>query len=308
MKVRAWLIVAASLSLLLTGLGIAGCGDKAATPARPIQFTDDLGRQLSVEKVPERIVSISPACTEILFALGLGDEVVGVTSYCNYPEEATTKPQIGDFTNPNVEAIVAQSPDLVLATGGLQTEMLDRMESLGLTVYAVNPTTFADTVAGIRKIGQLTGAQAKAEGIASDMEKRAAVITSAVDKARQEGKARPRVFFEIFYENGVWTAGSSSIISDLIQTAGGINLSDAEQSDYYQFSVERLMVENPDVYFVGSGSMSNPGDITARPGWDRLNAVRDSRVYVLQDDLIYRTGPRLIEGLESIYAALSGQS
>ena len=308
MKVRAWLIVAVSLSLLLTGLGAAGCGNQAATPARPVQFTDDLGRQVSVEKVPERIVSISPACTEILFALGLGDKVVGVTSYCNYPEEATTKPQIGDFTNPSVEAIVAASPDLVLATGGLQSEMLDRMESLGLAVYAVNPTTFADTVAGIRKIGQLTGAQAKGEEIASDMEKRAAVITGAVDKERKEGKVAPRVFFEIFYENGVWTAGNGSIISDLIKTGGGINLGDAESSDYYQFSVERLMAENPDVYFVGSGSMSNPGDITSRPGWDRMNAVRNGRVYVLQDDLIYRTGPRLIDGLESIYAALSGQS
>jgi len=308
MKVRAWLIVAVSLSLLLTGIGVAGCGNQTATPARPVQFTDDLGRQVDLAKVPERIVSVSPACTEILFALGLGDKVVGVTSYCNYPEEATTKPQIGDFTNPNVEAIVAQSPDLVLATGGLQSEMLDRMESLGLAVYAVNPTTFADTVAGIRKIGQMTGTQTKAEEIASDMERRAAVITSAVDKARQAGKTQPRVFFEIFYENGVWTAGNGSIISDLIKTGGGINLGDAESSDYYQFSVERLMAENPDVYFVGSGSMSNPGDITSRPGWDRMNAVRNGRVYVLQDDLIYRTGPRLIDGLESIYAALSGQS
>ncbi len=307
MRKRTWLMAVVCLALLVGVAGLAGCGQKAS-PARPTQFTDDLGRVVSMEKVPERIVSISPACTEILFALGLGDKVVGVTSYCNYPEEATTKPQIGDFSNPNVEAIVAASPDLVLATGGLQAEMLDRLTSLGLTVYAVNPTTFADTVAEIREIGQLTGASAKGEEIASDMEKRAAVITDAVAKAQQEGRARPRVFFEIFFENGVWTAGSGSIISDLIQTAGGINLGDAEQGDYYQFSVEQLMAENPDVYFVGSGSMSNPGDITTRPGWDRMNAVRNGRVYVLQDDLIYRTGPRLIDGLESVYAALSGQS
>ncbi len=307
MRARTWLTVAVSLALLMAGMGVAGCGSNT-TRVRPGQFVDDLGRPVDLQKVPERIVSISPACTEILFALGLGDKVVGVTSYCNYPEEATAKPQIGSFSDPSVEAIVAQSPDLVLATGGLQAEMLDRMTGLGLAVYAVNPVTFADTVAGIRNIAELTGAQAKGEEIASDMERRAAVITTAVEKARKEGKAQPRAFFEIFFENGVWTAGSDSVVSDLIKTAGGINLGDAESSDYYQFSVERLMAENPDVYFVGSGSMSNPGDVTARSGWDRMNAVRDGRVYVLQDDLIYRTGPRLIEGLEAIYASLNGQS
>ncbi len=308
MRTRTWLTLAVSIALLATGAGLAGCGNNSATPARPVQFTDDLGRQVSVEKVPERIVSISPACTEILFALGLGDKVVGVTSYCNYPDEATTKPQIGSFTNPNVEAIIAQSPDLVLATGGLQADMLDRMTSLGLAVYAVNPLTFADTVAGIRAIGQLTGAQAKAEEIASDMERREAVITASVEKARQEGKGQPRAFYEIFYENGAWTAGTQSVVSDLIKIAGGINIGDVESSDYYQFSVESLMASNPDVYLVGSGSMSNPGDVTTRSGWDRMNAVRDGHVYVLDDDLIYRTGPRLIEGLEAIYAALNGQS
>ncbi len=306
MRSRTGLIVAVGLALLLAGTALAGCGNGAT--ARPSMFTDDLGRSVDLAKIPERIVSISPACTEILFALGLGDKVVGVTSYCNYPEEATTKPQIGSFSNPNVEAIVAASPDLVLATGGLQSDMLDRMTNLGMAVYAVNPTTLADTVAVIRDIGQLTGTQAKAEEIASDMEKRAKVITDAVAQARASGQPQPRAFYEIFYENGVWTAGSDSIISDLIKTAGAVNLGDVESSDYYQFSVEQLMASNPDVYFMGSGSMSNPGDITARTGWDRMNAVREGRVYVLQDDLVYRTGPRLIDGLEAIYADLSGKS
>jgi iron complex transport system substrate-binding protein len=241
---------------------------------------------------------------EILFALGLGDKVIGVTEYCDYPEEAKEKPKIGTFTTPNLEAILSLEPDLVLATGGVQAEILGRMEELGLTVFAVNPMTFEQTVEDIRKIGEITGAVEEAEGIARDMEERAEAVAKRVRELEAEGKKRPRVFYEIYYENNVWTAGKSSIISDLISLAGGENIGDVEASDYYEFSVERLMAENPQVYLVGSGSMSNPGDVTRRPGWDRMEAVREGRVYVIDEDLVYRTGPRLIQGLEAIHRAL----
>jgi iron complex transport system substrate-binding protein len=286
----------------------AGCGSEGSSGGGGYQgsFTDDLGRQVSLEGVPQRIVSVAPACTEILFALGLGDKVVGVTEYCDYPAEASSKAKIGTFTTPNLESILAQDPDLVLAAAGVQNDMVDRMVSVGLNVYVVDPTTFADTVAVIRDIGALTGTEEAAEEIAVDMEERAAVITGAVADDKAAGKASPKVFYEIFYESNVWTAGSDSIISDLITLAGGTNLGDADSSDYYEFSVESLINESPDVYLVGSGSMANPGDIGARDGWDRISAVSNGRVYVIDEDLAYRTGPRLIDGLESIYAAIQG--
>lgn len=299
-------LIAVLAACILAVLLAPGCGgaEKKAEEQRPTVFTDDLGREVSLEEAPSRIVSISPACTEILFGLGLGEKVVGVTEYCDYPEEALEKEKIGTFTTPNLEAIVALKPDLVLATGGVQAEMLDRMKELGLTVYAVNPTTFDETLATILEVGEITGAVDKAEEIVADMNQRAVEVARRVNEMEKEGKKRPRAFFEIYYENNVWTAGKGSIISDLIRQAGGENVGDMQSGDYYEFSVEELLSQNPQVYLVGSGSMSDPGDIASRPGWDRMEAVRDGRVYVIEENLLYRTGPRLIDGLEAIHAAL----
>ncbi len=302
---RRSLFTVLALCILAASL-LSGCGgsENKGEERRPGVFADDLGREVTLEEVPSRIVSVSPACTEILFALGLGDKVVGVTEFCDYPEEALEKEKIGTFTTPNLEAIVALNPDLVLATGGVQAEVLGRMEELGLTVYAVNPTTFDETLATILEVGEITGATRRADEIVTDMNQRAVEVARRVSEMEARGKARPRVFFEIYYENNVWTVGKGSIISDLIRLAGGENIGDLESGDYYEFSVEALMSQNPQVYLVGSGSMFNPGDITSRPGWDRMDAVRDGRVYVIEENLLYRTGPRLIEGLEAVHAAL----
>ncbi|MBC7231125.1 MAG: cobalamin-binding protein [Actinobacteria bacterium] len=299
------LLTVLALCILAASL-LSGCGgsEKKGEERSPGVFTDDLGREVTLEEAPSRIVSVSPACTEILFALGLGDKVVGVTEYCDYPEEALEKEKIGTFTTPSLEAIVALNPDLVLATGGVQAEVLGRMEELGLTVYAVNPTTFDETLATILEVGEITGTTRRAEEIVTDMNQRAVEVARRVNEMEARGKARPRAFFEIYYENNVWTVGKGSIISNLIRLAGGENIGDMESGDYYEFSVEALMSQNPQVYLVGSGSMFEPGDITSRPGWDRMDAVRDGRVYVIEENLLYRTGPRLIDGLEAIHAAL----
>jgi iron complex transport system substrate-binding protein len=287
------LVIAALLCTVLLFAVAAGCGNDNGgdeqADERPGVFTDDLGREVVLEEIPQRIVSISPACTETLFALGLGDKVVGVTEYCDYPEEALAKPKIGSFTEPNLEAVLAQEPDLVLATGGVQIDLLDRMEEAGLAVYAVNPVTFDQTVASILAVGLLTGAEREAEDIMADMNARAVDIARGVNEMEAEGKERPRVFYEIFYENNVWTAGSDSIISDLIRLAGGENIGDVQSSEYYEFS---------------SGSMFSPGDVSGRSGWERMDAVAGGRVYVIEENLVYRSGPRLIEGLETIHAAL----
>jgi len=296
------LFVTFVVALSMLAVALSGCGKKGGSGGRPAMYTDDLGRKVTIKEVPERIVSAAPANTEILFALGLGDKVVGVTDYCDYPPAAKKKPKIGEFSKLNVEAIVAAKPDLVLATGGVQEEALDRLDELGVPVYAVDARTFEGTVSNIDKIGTITGAEDKADDIASDMEKRADRVRDAAGRARSEGEVKPRVFYEIFYEEtGVWTAGRDSVISDLIRLAGGSNVGDLEKSDYYQFNLESLFRENPDVYMVGSGSMSNPGDVGGRPGWDNLKAVKDGRVYVIDEDLIYRTGPRLIDGLEKVF-------
>jgi iron complex transport system substrate-binding protein len=312
MKTGRWtppFFVTLVVALCVLALAASGCGGKGGNGGRPTVYTDDLGRKVTIEKVPERIVSAAPANTEILFALGLGDKVVGVTKYCDYPPAAKKKHKIGEFSKLNVEAIVAAKPDLVLATGGVQKEVLGKLDDLAITVYAVDASTFDETVSNIKKIGTMTGAGDKADDIARDMENRAEKVRDAADRAQSEGEAKQRVFYEIFYEEtGVWTAGQKGIISDLIKLAGGANIGDLEKSDYYQFNLETLFRENPDVYLVGSGAMSNPGDVAARPGWDNLKAVGEGRVYVINEDLIYRTGPRLIDGLEAVFTDLYPES
>jgi iron complex transport system substrate-binding protein len=185
-----------------------------------------------------------------------------------------------------------------------QLEFLGRMDEMGIPTYAVNPNSFDQTLATILEIGEITGAAGSAQDIVAEMNARAVDIARAVSAAEAEGKERPRVFYEIFYENNAWTAGSGSIISDLVRMAGGENIGDADSSGYYEFSAERLIAENPQVYLVGSGSMFDPGDITARSGWERIDAVKNGRVYTIDENLVYRTGPRLIEGLEAMHAAL----
>lgn len=288
--------------LIVLALVAAGCGGTSGSGSG--NYTDDLGNKVTIKGVPERIVSVSPATTEILFALGLGDKVVGVSEYCNYPPQAEKKPKVGTFTAPNVEAIVARKPDLVLTTGGVQAETLEKMKGLGLTVFAVNARTFDETIQDIKKVGQITGTEAEADRITKDMRERAEKVSKEVSALAASGTAKPRVFCELGYENGIWTAGSTSVISDLIERAGGDNVGDGSEGDYYEFSLEKLLAENPSVYLVGSGSMAQPGDVGKRPGFEGIDAVKNGRVYVFDEDLVYRTGPRLIDGLESISADL----
>lgn len=298
------------VALGMFALSISGCGKTTGGGgSRPTTYTDDLGRKVRISEVPRRIVSAAPANTEILFALGLGDRVVGVTKYCDYPSQAKKKPKVGEFSKLSVEAIIAAKPDLVLATGGVQKEGVDKLDELGITVYTVFPRTFKGTVGSIRKIGTITGTGDKAEELTSDMEKRAEKVREAASREQSKGKAKPKAFYEIFYEEtGIWTAGRRSVISDLIKLAGGVNLADIKASDYYQFTLEGLFQENPDVYLFGSGSMSNSGDVGKRPGWGNLNAVKNGRVYVINEDLIYRAGPRLIDGLEEVFKDLYPKS
>lgn len=299
------LTAACAACVLLAAAFLAGCGNGEGGGAAGARvFTDDLGREVALEGIPQRMVSISPACTEILFALGLGDRVVGVTEYCDYPEAAREKAKIGTFTSPSLESILAQEPDLVLAAGGVQLEFLERMEESGLAAYVVDPAGFDATVACILELGELTGAAREAEEIAADMNARAADVARGVREAEAGGRGRPRVFYEIFYDNNAWTAGRGSIVSDLIRLAGGDNIGDVETADYFEFSLEALVDANPQVYLAGSGSMSDPGEIAARPGWGRMEAVSEGRVHVIEENLVYRTGPRLIQGLELIHAAI----
>ncbi|MGC8970747.1 MAG: ABC transporter substrate-binding protein [bacterium] len=262
----------------------------------PITIKDDVGRKITISKEPKRIISTAPDVTEILFALNLGDKVVGVTTWCNYPEGAKTKEKIGDFANPNIEKILSLKPDLIVATGGVQRQVIEKLEQLGIPVYVFYPHNIDEVIKGIYTIGRITGAEENAKRLAFDLKLRIAKVTSKVSKV----KTKPKVFFELWHEP-LMSAGPGSFIDDIIKKAGGINIAGTAKSAYPIFSLEQLIKEDPDVIIGAESSMgANPLEIAKRPGWDTLKAVKNQRVYTINDDIIFRAGPRLVLALEII--------
>lgn len=264
--------------------------------AFPITVKDDVGRRVTIPKEPQRIISTAPAVTEILFALGLGEKVVGVSTFCNYPEEAKTKEKIGTFQSPNIEKILSLKPDLVVATGGVQRQTVEKLEQLGIPVFVSYPGTLEDVIKSIYTIGRICGAEKNAKDLAFDLKLRVAKVTSKVAKA----KSKPKVFFELWHEP-LMSAGPGSFIDDLIKKAGGINIAGSAKSAYPIFSLEQLVKEDPDIIIGAESSMGgNPLEISKRPGWNNLKAVKNQKVYTINDDIVFRSGPRLVLALEII--------
>ncbi|MCL4079445.1 ABC transporter substrate-binding protein [Coriobacteriia bacterium Es71-Z0120] len=303
MRTKRWIraLVAAAVAALLL-VAPAGCGTKQADSggaqkqaAFPVTLEDDAGRTVTITKKPERIVSLAPANTEIVYALGALDRVVGVTTFDDYPPEVSSIAKVGDFMNPNMEAIAAAKPDLVLATGGVQADTIAKLEESGAVVLAVDPQSLDGVYAAITMVGTAIGEPAKAKEVVQGMKDDLATIQSAIEEAPV------RCFIEIAQEP-LYTAGSGTFINDLIEQAGGENV--VTQEGYVAYSLEQLLKDDPEVYLATKGSMSDPADIEKRPGYSALSAVKAKKVFVLDDNLVSRPGPRCIEGIRQIAEAL----
>jgi iron complex transport system substrate-binding protein len=293
--------VAAAVAAVLL-VAPAGCGTKQTgsgsvqkQAAFPVTLKDDAGRTVTIAKKPERIVSMAPANTEIVYALGALDRVVGVTTYDDYPPEVSSIAKVGDFMNPNLEAIAAAKPDLVLATGGVQADTVAKLEQTGAVVLAVDPQSLDGVYAAITMVGTAIGEPAKAKEVVQGMKDDLATIQSAIEEAPV------RCFIEIAQEP-LYTAGPGTFINDLIEQAGGENV--VTQKGYVAYSLEQLLKDDPEVYLATKGSMSDPADIEKRPGYSALTAVKAKKVFVLDDNLVSRPGPRCIEGIRQIAEAL----
>jgi iron complex transport system substrate-binding protein len=296
-------ITASLLAVVLLATLLAGCGgaknDEGAeapkTATFPVTVTDDSGRDVTVDAKPERIVSLAPANTEILYGLGALDRIVGVTTYDDYPPEVATLEKVGDFVGPNLEAIAALEPDLVLVTTGVQADIIAQIEALGATVIAIDPQSLEALYTSIATVGTAIGEPAKADEVVSEMKRELAGIQEAIDAAPV------RCFIEIA-QDPLFTAGSGTLLSDLIDQAGGENV--VVQEGYVGYSVEQLLTDDPEVYLATLGSMSDPSDLAQRPGYSGLSAVKNGRVAVLEDNLVSRPGPRIIQGVRQIAEAL----
>ena len=299
------------LAALLAGAAaLAGCGSSeeessggleapstvpsASSADGEISVIDGTGSAVTMAKPAERIVSLAPANTEIAFAVGAGDKVVAGTSYDDYPEEAKSLPKIGDFSNPSVEKIASFDPDLVLAAGGIQDSLRKKLEDLGMTVYVVDPKSYADVETDVENIGMLAGTSAQAQEVANSM------IQAAADVSQQVGELEQKTTFLEIYSKPLMTAGANTFINDMITIAGGKNIGAEAGDGFPQFSTEVLVKDDPQVYIADSGSMSKPGDLKKRAGFSELTAVKDGQVYVIDDSLVARPGPRLAEGLRQL--------
>ena len=299
---RAFTVVAALGLTALVVVLAAACGSGTAGSAAstspsasgPLTATDDSGHQVTLASPARRVVSLAPANTEIAFAIGAGGKLVAGTTYDDYPAAAKALPKIGDFESPSVEKIVSFRPDLVLATGGIQSGLRTKLESLGIKVFVVDPSTLNGVYADLTALGRLLGVSEQATKVVDSMKQRAAAVEKKV-----AGLSKPTVFVEI-YSKPLMTAGTGTFINNLVTLAGGINVGAAAGSGYPTFSEEVLLKDDPDVYIATTGSMASPGKIARRPGYDGLKAVQDGRVYVIDDNLLVRPGPRLIDGLEQL--------
>ncbi|MFC1478006.1 ABC transporter substrate-binding protein, partial [Candidatus Margulisiibacteriota bacterium] len=224
-----------------------------------------------------RIISMAPATTEILFSLGLDEEIVGVTSFCNYPPQALRKENIGSFSRPNIEKILSLKPDIVFATDLEQGFAVSKLMKLGVNVFISSPTSISELFDSIRFIGIKTDKEEKAEQLIHQMHTRIAAITGNAMSESQNNK--PKVFVEIWHDP-LMTAGKGSFIDELITLAGGENIAFDTPRPYCYFSAEQVIKRNPDYIILGYMNRGKPVNMVgSRPGWQNIKAVKNNRVY-----------------------------
>jgi iron complex transport system substrate-binding protein len=261
---------------------------------------DDLGNAFSAAGSYGRIVSLAPNITEILFTLGVGDMVVGVTRYCDFPPEAALKPKIGGFLDPNLEAIRALAPDLVIAFRGNPLEALDRLKTLGLPVFVLDIGNDLEAVPRtISKLGRLVGRTAEGESLVAGM----AEILGRVDRALRNVPDRPRVFLKLQGE-GLWTCGRESYLTNMIERAGGRSVSAEVPKNWLEYGAERLLGDDPDLIVILARSKDDFDQtrawFTAQPALRGLRAVREGRFGRLDENSASRFGPRLFEAFAAL--------
>jgi iron complex transport system substrate-binding protein len=279
-----WFLVILSISLVLTACTAEW------QPEESVEYVvDDLGRSVAINGTPQRIVSIAPSNTEILFALGLGEKVVGVTDWCDYPPEALEKEKVGGYDTPDIEKIDALNPDLILAAYGTPIDVIDTLEGLGLTVFGIKSTDLDDVLNDIRTVGNITGKEVEANALTSEMESRIEAVTDATSELEE----RPRIFY-IVWHDPLWTAGLETFIHELIEKAGGVNICQ-NITGYTTISIEEVVARNPEVIIASEWSFEWAQNETLLRG---TNASQSGRIYQGDDNLVQRPGPRLVDGLE----------
>jgi iron complex transport system substrate-binding protein len=260
---------------------------------------DDLGRPFPLPaRTPERIVSMAPNVTEILFALGLGDRVAGVTRFCDYPPETRAIRKIGGLVDPNIEVIQSLDPDLVVAFRGNPIRLVNRIGKLGLPVFVLDIGEGLEALFPlIAKIGRVTRSEDRAGELAARLRR----SVEAVDTALRPVRTRPRVFV-LLYGQGLWTCGGESYVDDLIDRAGGANVASSLPKKWVLYKRERILKDDPDVIFIlarsGADFAAGRDWLMKKAGVGGVAAMRSGRIYELDENAASRFGPRLVDVLD----------
>ncbi len=277
----------------------------APAPAQmPLSVVDDFGREISLEGVPARIVSLSPANTEILFAIGAGDRVVGVTEYSNYPPDAELRPKVGGVATISIEKVIALKPDIAFGCGLNGKETVSRLEELGIPVVCMNARNVSGILRDIRLAGRITGEEENASRLVAEIKSHLDAIRAEAEAEVERRGGKPWVFYDI---GGFFTAGNETFVNEIIEIAGGRNIA-ADKTGYFQMSTEELIKKNPQVIICdsGMGSMSQAyEEIMGDKRLEIVDAVRNNRVYIIDGDIIDRAGPRVVEAAETVYGFLT---
>ena len=305
--------------VLALGLALGACGAPAAltastqaappvapaTPSLPpaptVEAVDGAGQTIRLAGPAQRIVSLAPSNTEILFAIGAGGQMVGRDEFSNYPEAAKALPAIATgMGRLNTEAVVALQPDLILAAEITPPDQVETLRGLGLTVFVVtNPKEFEGLYANIQAVGTLTGRGTEAQGLAGELRDR----VTAVGQKLNAATTSPRVFYELDGTDATkpWTSGPGTFLDLLIRAAGGTNVGAVLTSQFAQISSEELVRQDPQVILLGDTAYGTTVEgVSARAGWGTMTAIKQKSVYPFDDNLVSRPGPRMVDGFEQM--------
>ncbi|WP_434565526.1 ABC transporter substrate-binding protein [Thermoanaerobacterium thermosaccharolyticum] len=259
----------------------------------PLKITDFMGRQVTIKKEPKRIVSLSPSTTELIYAIGAGKDVVGVTNYDDYPPEVKSVAKVGGYEGPNIEAILAQKPDIVFASNLSGKDQMETLQKSGIPVVVLEAQNINQIYDSIKILGEIIG----------NVEKGNEIINKMKDKIKEinyKVKDLPKVnVFYVVDTNGNWTAGKGTFIDELITLAGGNNVA-SDANGWAQYSMEKLMQKNPDV-IITSQHATNANNIKNMPGYKDTKAAKDGKIFIISnDDIITKPSNRIVLGLEEI--------
>jgi iron complex transport system substrate-binding protein len=297
------MIARLTFCFLLFGL-LVGASCRAPEVAAPVTATrevrDDLGRTVRVPEKVDRVISLAPSLTEMIFAAGAGNKLVGVTTYCNYPEAATTIEKVGDTQTPNIEKIIALKPQIVFVSTDSQLEAFSKtLDEQGIAVYVTNPKTLDEIFANLEQLGDLLETPKQAYDAAGAMRVR---VHSVRQEARYDGDlsataqgSKPRVFVQISNEP-LFTIGKESFLTDIVEQAGGVSVTRDVPTGYPTLSKETAAALNPDIIFLSDSEDNREPNAAFKDS----KAVKNGRVYRINADIISRPGPRLVDALEEI--------